>query len=289
LVLGGGGVVGIAWEAGVVSALLDAGHDLAGADVVVGTSAGSVIGTRVRAGASADEIADATLGRVELALDPDAQATPAVTGDPAAVREVFLHWMAIDEVDEAACAEVGRHAVAAPTMAEAAWVDLFRAQLPSEWPAGDLRMVAVSTTTGRRCILRADSGVPLHVAAAASCSVPGLFPPVTIDGDRYTDGGVWSCSNADLVADDGLDAVVFAGAMVGDDGVLRVAARSIERELEALRATGVRTLAITPRAPFSGASLMDPAQREPAFDAGRADARAALERLDALLSPLPAT
>jgi NTE family protein len=283
VVLGGGGVVGIAWEAGVVAALSEAGVDLADADVVVGTSAGSVIGARVVLGCPADEIVDHALGRVELALDPDAQATPLVHGDPAAVREVFMRWMAIDEVDEQACAEVGMHAAASPTMSERAWVDLFRAQLPAEWPTADLRAVAVSVTSGVRKVFTADSDVPMHVAAAASCSVPGLFPPVTIDGDRYTDGGVWSCSNADLLLDDGLDAVVFAGAMVGDDGISRLGARSIERELAALRAAGTRTLAITPGTSFSGASLMDPTQREPALEAGRADAKAALDPLDALL------
>ena len=50
LVLGGGGITGIAWELGVLAGLADAGVDLTGADLVVGTSAGSVVGAQITCG-----------------------------------------------------------------------------------------------------------------------------------------------------------------------------------------------------------------------------------------------
>src|SRR4051812_39636062 len=56
LVLGGGGVTGIAWEIGLLTGLADAGVDLTGADLVVGTSAGSVVGAQVTAGAELETL-----------------------------------------------------------------------------------------------------------------------------------------------------------------------------------------------------------------------------------------
>ena len=56
LVLGGGGITGIAWEIGVLAGLAEAGADLTGADLVVGTSAGSVVGAQVTAGADLEAL-----------------------------------------------------------------------------------------------------------------------------------------------------------------------------------------------------------------------------------------
>ena len=56
LVLGGGGVTGIAWELGILKGLADEGVDLSTADLVVGTSAGSVVGAQVTSGQSLDEL-----------------------------------------------------------------------------------------------------------------------------------------------------------------------------------------------------------------------------------------
>ena len=53
LVLGAGGIVGQAYHAGVLAALeVDLGWDARTADVIVGTSAGSVMGTALRMGLS---------------------------------------------------------------------------------------------------------------------------------------------------------------------------------------------------------------------------------------------
>jgi NTE family protein len=155
--------------------------------------------------------------------------------------------------------------------------------VPEDWPTGALRVTAVSISTGRRVAWSAGDGVPLHHAIAASCAVPGLFPPVTIGGDRYVDGGLWSGSNADLMLDEGVDAVLFIGPMAGDEGIGRVASRSIARELDLLRAAGISTFALMPREPFPGTSLMDRTQAEPALEIGRADAEAAADTVDRLV------
>ena len=75
-------------------------------------------------------------------------------------------------------------------------------RLPSHaWPARALLIVAVDAHTGRHRAFDRDSGVPLVDAVAASCAVPGIWPPVTIGATRWVDGGVRSSDNADLAAD----------------------------------------------------------------------------------------
>src|SRR5688500_8760504 len=56
LVLGGGGITGIAWEIGLLAGLAEAGTDLSDADLVVGTSAGSVVGAQLTSGAGLEEM-----------------------------------------------------------------------------------------------------------------------------------------------------------------------------------------------------------------------------------------
>ena len=50
LVLGGGGVTGVAWELGILAGLAGAGADLSDADLVVGTSAGSAVAAQLTTG-----------------------------------------------------------------------------------------------------------------------------------------------------------------------------------------------------------------------------------------------
>lgn len=56
LVLGGGGITGIAWEIGILAGVARAGVDLTDAEVVVGTSAGSVVGAQVTNGVSLEDL-----------------------------------------------------------------------------------------------------------------------------------------------------------------------------------------------------------------------------------------
>jgi len=82
-------------------------------------------------------------------------------------------------------------------MAEDVWKARIGAGLPShEWPGQHIATVAIDTQTGEHRIFDRDSGVDLLSAVAASCAVPGVYPPVTIDGKRYMDGGVRTTTNA---------------------------------------------------------------------------------------------
>jgi NTE family protein len=72
-------------------------------------------------------------------------------------------------------------------------------------------VTAVDAETGEPTVFVKDSGVDLVDAVAASCAVPGVWPPVTIDGHRYIDGGVRSGTNADLAA--GCDRVLVVSPL----------------------------------------------------------------------------
>src|SRR2546430_15156041 len=69
------------------------------------------------------------------------------------------------------------------------------------WPATPLRLTGVGVESGEFRAFDRDSGVALVTAVAASAAVPGIWPPVTIDGRRYMDGGVRTVTNADLASD----------------------------------------------------------------------------------------
>src|SRR4029078_13280803 len=128
----------------------------------------------------------------------------------------------------------------------------------------------------RRVWTSAD-GIPLTTAVASSCAVPGMFPTVEIEGDRYTEGGAWSPTNVDVLAEDELDAVLFVGPI----GTFLAGTPQVDRELSTLQAHGVATQSILPRAGFADLrlKLMDPAFRAQGLEVGRADGKAAAAAL----------
>lgn len=193
LVLGAGGITGIAWHLGLIIGLRSSGIDLTTSDLVIGTSAGSITGTLIASGmdpVDAQQI-EARLDDADPPISPDwERGTQAFTilndeeRDPASIR-----------------AAVGELALAADVIGEEPYVATLRRRLPlHQWPERSLLITAVDAGTGVPVTWDRSSGVPLDRAVAASCAVPCIFPPVTVDGSRYMDGGVRSGTNADLAA-----------------------------------------------------------------------------------------
>jgi NTE family protein len=120
--------------------------------------------------------------------------------------------------------------------------------------------------------------VELVDVVAASCAVPGVWPPVTIEGRRYIDGGVRSSTNLDLVADIN---VLLVLAPVEDLAVVDPDIDKASRRVEKRK----RTLVVRPDqaalAAF-GANPLDPATARPAAQAGRAQADAVADDVRAL-------
>jgi NTE family protein len=260
LVLGGGGVAGVAWETGLLLGLRDAGIDLTLADSFVGTSAGSVVAAQVTSGRSLDELfaAQTAAGSGEIA---------ARMSRSALLR--FVLAMAWPGDPQRARARLGHAALRAKTVPEAERRAVIAARLPTdEWPQRRLLITSVNAETGAAIVFDRDSGISLVDAVAASCAVPLVWPPVTINGQRYVDGGVRSSTNADLAK--GCERVVVIAPLTA---ALRRADR-VSAQVAALGA-GVRSTIVTPdttsRAAF-GNNVLDPATRAPSAEAGRSQA-----------------
>ncbi|MGI5238284.1 patatin-like phospholipase family protein [Dactylosporangium sp. CA-139066] len=270
LVLGGGGMTGIAWEFGILGGLARAGVTVADADTIVGTSAGSVVGTVLAAG---HDLVEAVAYQRVVAI----AAGPAVDVTPALPAFALLADRSITRSE--AMARIGKMALAAETLDEQTHVDRIAAQLPvTEWPDGDLRITAVDTADGAPAVFSRADGVPLPLAVAASCAVPCVFPPVTIDGRRFMDGGVRSGTNANLAT--GATAILVIAPM----GAL--ARPLIEREIAATGAT--RSLLIEPdeaAAEAIGPNVLDPSRRGIAVDAGLRQGEAMAAAVRAIWAP----
>lgn len=260
-------MVGVAWEVGVLTGLAEAGLDPAAADVIIGTSAGSIVGSRLRLGHPLDQLATEQAAGAPDEPDP---------GRPTMV-DIFGLWTSGDEMTPEVAAKIVAMSAEVAATDEAAWVGQIGALLGTdEWPDGDLRVSSVGAD-GHRKLWSADDGVPLGRAVAASCAVPGIFPPVTLQGTRHVDGGVWSGGHADGLLGTGVDRAVFIGPLVGDQGVSKVGRLALEREQKALADAGIGLTSIVPDDDFRAAklNLMDAGQRTQGFDLGLALGRRA--------------
>lgn len=270
LVLGGGGVTGIAWELGVLLGLRDAGADVTGARLVVGTSAGANVGTMITSGADLDTLFVRQLAPVGQSRERTVDLSATAIGE---AGRAFAKSPRLANVD---AQELRRYlgrmaAMARPAVPQEERRAMIEARLLVHmWPHGrDLVITAVDAQTGERATFTHDSGVPLVDAVMASGAVPGVYIPVNIDGRRYIDGGVYSNTSADLAA--GYDRVLIlnplpqlaAGGPWASDA--NTEARGLERE-------GSRVLVAVPdkhAVEAIGPNVLDPARRAASAQAGR--------------------
>lgn len=258
LVLGGGGVAGIAWETGVLRGIADEAPEatelLLASDVLVGTSAGSAVVAQIGSGLGLDELFALQVSDTSAEVDPG-------VGDD--LNELFL--AAITErntTTEQKLQRIGAVALAAQTVPIAVRRNIIAARLPShQWPDRELRITAIDTATGKLAVFDRTSGVELIDAVAASCAVPGAWPAVTIDGCRYMDGGVRSTINLDVAADCAA-AVVLVPVGGGVDG-----------EIAAFGGPVFPLLADAAALAAFGTNPLDPACRIPSARAGREQGR----------------
>ena len=272
LILGGGGVTGIGWMTGLLAGLAEAGTDLTSADLVVGTSAGSVVGAQILSGITLDDLYAAAL------KEP--------TGEVAAKMRVGVLigfvvnslWPGDDRIGRA---RLGRAALKSRTVPEAERRAIIKLRLPTtSWPDRNLLITAVDAETGEARNFDRESGVSLADAVAASCAVPLVWPPMTIEGHRYMDGGVRSITNADLAR--GYQTVVVLAPVAL---ALRRSGR-IDRQLASL-GPHVRSIVVRPDANARhaiGRNVLDPARRVASARAGHEQATAVAAACSAVWS-----
>ena len=216
LVLAGGGVLGEAWMTGVIAGIEDsAGVDLRNVEALVGTSAGSIVAARLAAGRrlrrparsepdddaeSVHEPANDERVSDSMAASPNPElpfATSATRLLAAAISPLIDPLLVLGApggavVRAALLARVPRGTRRLDDLAQ--WVDHIGTRFD-----GRLRVCCVDRGSGRRVVFGAPGAPPTPVgtAVAASCSIPGVFEPVTIGGREYVDGGAWSQTNID--------------------------------------------------------------------------------------------
>lgn len=309
LVLAGGGIVGIAWESGVLAGLSAGGIDAQEWDLVVGTSAGAFVAARVLGDGSAGPLFALQTSGNDAAEE---EALRTLFG-PAFLRVIGLsrrrsfRWIGLVWLVNLIVTSLMRYAIwngmqstvnlvrSVRRGRQQADPELVAAQIGAvantkrkgsrrlrqywardlgpepEWPSTRLVITAVDTADGARALFDASSGVALLDAVSASTCLPGFLPPVELLGRRYMDGGMASQANADVAA--GHEQVWIVSPFGG---------ASIDRQVAEVQSSGSKVRVIRPgtaaeQALGPGVAVMDPVRRAAAARAGFADGRAAAE------------
>jgi NTE family protein len=262
--LGGGGAPGIAYHVGALRALHEvAGIDAHQADHIIGTSAGSIVATALRQGATWEEIAamtgpdSAEPGEEESKLTARAWTSHVNL----ARRTVGVSWALYRTATRIPLPPPPRAVQrmfpsALLVVRDTNWAE---ARFGAAWPSRPLWLVTVDLDSGRRIVLsrpnRADQTGTLAKAVAASCAVPGIYAPVRIGRRRLVDGGVHSNTNFDLAARTGSGLAVCVAPMGSQPSRTQRSVRTLPRvqwnrqiskEAATVRRSGSHVLVIRP-------------------------------------------
>jgi NTE family protein len=262
VVFGGGGLWGVGWLTGMAMGLAQAGVDLRRASRFIGTSAGSVVSTQIASGCQIEAL-------YERQTDPAKQPR-----EPAADPDKLARMMAL-ATRSGLTAEQRRHEACAlaRTVETISW-EARRAAIverlglgEAAWPEMPLSLTAVDLETEELRVLDAGSGVSLVDAVAASCAVPGVWPPARIGGRAYVDGGVSDTpNNAHLAA--GARAVLILSPMGRAAGL----GDGLAEAVALLSARGAKVAVVTADqaslAAMAPHDVLHPATRAPAAAAG---------------------
>ena len=286
LVLGAGGILGSAWMAGALPAVQErVGRPLGELDLVLGTSAGSVLGAALRCGMSVEELLAHQRGATpaEIADDlgdgdlPDMRTLERESGDgrpplplpwigsPRLVAHAVTHPRSVNPVIAASgLLPAGRGRMGSLVRMVGALQARLGVTADGWVPGAPLWVVAVDYDSGRRIVFGRQGGPRSSVAEAvlASCSIPGWITPQMIDGHRYVDGGVASSTSLGLLARPGapeLDEVYVLAPLAShaydrprdpvagvERGLRCLLTRWLDAEVRAVRASGVRVTVLTP-------------------------------------------
>jgi NTE family protein len=268
--LGGGGVVGVAWETGVCAGLIEAGVDPREVDVVVGTSAGAIVGAQIASGFLPHLPRERT-----VPPPPNGPAVDRQSLDLMLLGTIFRLWGTMEHTRPEIAAQIGKLTASMPRDAQKGWNQRIAYGMGiTQWPQLPLLVNVVDTTTGERRTIDKNDGIDVQAAVAASSAVPGMFPPVELAGGLYMDGQVHSSTNADVLLPYAPEQVwiVMPTNRVTGQGIGPHAENMLETEVAALRAAGSKVFVRMPQAADSerlGKNLMDGKRAADAFTVGR--------------------
>lgn len=259
LVLGAGGLVGVAHHVGVLAALEDElgfRHDQA--DVLIGTSAGSAVAAYLGTGWSTAQL-------MEMAPELHRAAPGPLAGTPAdfvrrGIGSAYVVARATVRVPSVlSLPPVGwlRRAFPAGLVSMGEGSSILERDLPRSWPERQLWLAAYDLVSRCRVVLGRPGSpyMALSAAVRASCAIPGVYAPVRAGDTMLVDGGAWSLTNVDLVALAGCEMAICVAPMAydlarppeGRDRLVReVATRLLARSTERLRRLGVKVVTIAP-------------------------------------------
>ncbi|MFI5433340.1 patatin-like phospholipase family protein [Rhodococcus baikonurensis] len=277
LVLAGGGVAGIAWETGFLLGVQDESPDAAAAlltaDVLIGTSAGSTVSGQIAGGATLQELFDAQTAEATGELDPKI--------DVEILGQMFVDAIAGSQDRAEQLRALGKAATDADTVEPAVRRAVIEARLRNRvWPDRELRIPAINTRTGELRVFGNADGVDLVDAVGASCAVPGVWPVVAIDGERYMDGGMASGSNVQLAADCDVIVVLSPAA----DPAPNLLGGSLREEIDVMAPKRVLPIfADDAVVEAIGTNSLSPTTRRPAAELGREQGRRTADEIAAFL------
>ena len=266
--LGAGGAVGQAFHAGVLASLEHhLGWDPRSADIIVGSSAGSVTGALLRVGLPSDDLAafcvDAPVSDLgsrfkEAMGDPveippfsvqSLMQRPWAPPHPAMLLHALRQpWKVRLEAVMGSLIPGGDFDLSGP-------LEALEKVATGPWPEQDLWISAVRRRDGRRVVFGrpGSPSAPLHRAVAASCAIPGWFAPVSIGNHDYVDGGAYSPTSAEVLRTRKLDLVIvvspmsMAGHQPVDGGRIRRRYHTLLRqEIAALKWNGTTVVTFEP-------------------------------------------
>ena len=283
LVLAGGGAAGHAWELGLIAGLSDAGVDMTGADLIIGTSAGSTVAAQITSGLRPAELYAAVLAE---APQPQARVHASDRGRAASSsRPNYLEWSTrvIGSAEDAS--DMRRRMGAAALEMDTSdglnatrWRDIVAARLPSpHWPQQLVLIAAVDARTGEPVVFDRHSGIDLVDAVAASTSAMTAY---RVGPNRYINGGYRRSENADLAA--GCGQVLVLSPFGGRSRMPPEWGMALATQVDELRAGGSRVETVFPdggAGDVFDANALDPATRRPAARGGYDQGQALAERL----------
>ncbi|ANZ64962.1 hypothetical protein AYR62_13350 [Secundilactobacillus paracollinoides] len=207
VVLGGGGVTGIAWESGIIASLKAMGIYLWQADMIFGNSAGSFVGAALASGYDMQQHFDH-----QMVVNPDEKTGVASKDIILAWRDAFIEGGTDAEAIERAMGNISKTRQPQISLAEREAVAKSRLEtlaFPDHFGA-----VSVDRDTGKTHVLTKESGVSLVQATCASGAVPGVWPSISFNGIDWIDGGMVSSANP-LLAKDYRKVLVIAPLPIG--------------------------------------------------------------------------